>query len=188
MAAKKASKKSSKKTGKKPSKRAGGRPAAGTPTKADFIRSKLAEGMSAADIIKAGAGAGLSIAAPQVYKLKAKGKAPAKSAAPGSKPSAPKAGKLTASNFIRQHAGKSAGEIVKLGAAAGLKFGESSVYQTRAYDKKRSGAPKGRPGKKPVAATSNGETTFKKLALEIGFPRAREIVVELERKWNELLA
>lgn len=188
--AKKTARKSSKKAAKKKTaKRAGGRPAAGTPTKADFIRAKLAEGMSAGDIVRVAAAEGMKISPPQVYKLKAKGAAKGGPGRPKAA-SAPKAGKPTASNFIRQHPDKSAGEIVKLGAAAGLKFGESSVYQTRAYDKRKGGAPKAKPGKKPAvkAAASNGITTFKKLALEIGFPKAREIVVELERKWNDLLA
>lgn len=195
MAAKKTSKKS-KASKKKVARRAGGRPKAGQPTKADFIRAKLADGMSAGDIVKAAAAEGTKISAPQIYKLKAKAKGTASPKTDPGRPkaagtSAPKAGKPTASNFIRQHPDKSAGEIVKLGAAKGLTFTESSVYQTRAYDKKKGGAPKGTPGRKPagnVGTGSNGETTFKKLALEIGFPRAREIVVQLEKKWNDLLA
>lgn len=197
MAAKKPSKKS-KTSKKKASKRAGGRPKKGEPTKADFIRAKLAEGMNAGDIIKAAAAEGTKISAPQIYKLKAKANGTASPKAGPGRPkaagtSAPKAGKPTASNFIRQHPDKSAGEIVKLGAAKGLKFTESSVYQTRAYDKKKGGAPKRKPGSKAgnVATRASGTgdlATFKKMAVTIGFPEAREIVVELERKWNELLA
>lgn len=196
MAAKKAPKKS-KTSKKKAAKRAGGRPKAGQPTKADFIRAKLAEGMSAGDIIKAAAADGTKISAPQIYKLKAKAKGSAPKRGPGpaaTKTSAPKAGKLTASDFIRQHPGKTATELVELGKGQGLKFSGNLVYAVRAYDRKGAGAPKGKPGRKPGgnvatrASVTGDVAAFKKMALEIGFPRAREIVVALERKWNDLLA
>ena len=189
----KTSKKKKKASQKTPVKtRAGGRPAAGAPLKADFIRSKLAEGLGASAIVKAAANQGMKIQPSRIYKLK--GKSARKGSGPAGKKTtpafAPKAGKLTASDFIRQHPDKTATEITKLGKAQGFKFSSNLVYATRAYDKKKSGAPKGKPGRKPagkMAAAGNGDAAFKRIALDIGFPRAREIVVELERKWNDLL-
>ena len=148
----KTSKKKKKASQKKATTRAGGRPAAGAPLKADFIRSKLAEGLGASAIVKAAAEQGMKIQPSQIYKLKRKsarkGSGPAgKKTTPAS---APKAGKLTASDFIRQHPDKTATEITKLGKAQGFKFSSNLVYATRAYDKKKSGAPKGKPGRKPA--------------------------------------
>ncbi|MCE7891533.1 MAG: hypothetical protein DYH12_17855, partial [Sorangiineae bacterium PRO1] len=72
------------------------------------------------------------------------------------------------------------------------------VYQCRSYDKKRKGGSKktkGKPGPKrktPVFQAFPGggggsEAELKKAALAVGFPRAREVVEELERGYMALL-
>lgn len=190
MAAKK--QKSAKKT--KASKKAvkrGGRPPKGAATKADFVRARLAEGKSAKEIMEAAAAAGMQIRAPQIYKLKAK--MGGKTVAKPKTAAGPAGGTVTtAADFIRRHPDDPANVVVELGAKAGLTFSASAVYQTRAYDKKKGAAPKTaskvRARPQAVRTTNGGETAFKKMALEIGFPRARLLVVELERKWNDLLA
>jgi hypothetical protein len=176
---------------KKAAKRAGGRPKAGEPTKADFIREKLKAGMSASEVVKAGAEKGMKISPPQVYKLKTKlsGGSSTKPSAPRGK-SAARDGKLSASEFVRQHADKKAAEIVELAKAAGIKVTAGLVYTTRAYDKKKGGetAPKGKPGPKPRAKkvqalpsrASNiaAEEQFKQLLAAIGIERARSLIEE----------
>ena len=191
MAAKKPSKKKSPAT----SKRKGS-----GPSKSDFIREKLKAGLSAADIIKAGAEAKMTIAPSFIYKLKSKlsgGGGKKKTSAKAKAAPKKKAGKLSASDFIRKHPTKSANEVVELGKKKGLKFSISSIYQTRAYDKKRKGGAsktKGKPGPKrktPVFQVFSGgggsEADLKKAALAVGFPRAREVVEELERGYMALL-
>lgn len=185
MAAKKSSKKKS-----SASKRKGS-----GPSKSDFIREKLKAGMSAADIVKAGAEAKMTIAPSFIYKLKSKtnsggGK---KKAAKGKGASKKKAGKLSASDFIRKYPSKSANEIVELGKKKGLRFTISSVYQTRAYDKKAKGKAARKPGPKsktPVFQVFPGgggsEAELKRAALAVGFPRALKVVEDLSRKFESV--
>lgn len=174
MATKKASKKKS-----STSKRKGS-----GPSKSDFIREKLKAGLSAADIIKAGAGAKMTIAPSFVYKLKSK-----LSGGGGKKTSGPKkkGGRGSASDFVRSlPASMSAKEVVAAGAKKGLKFSEGLVYQTRAYDKKRRGGSKSKPGPKSkdfkfqVFPGGGGdvEEQFKKLLASIGIDRARALIDE----------
>lgn len=190
MAAKKASKK------KSPAKGATSK----GPSKSDFIREKLKAGLSAADIIKAGAEAKMTIAPSFIYKLKSKlsgGGGKKKTSAKAKAAPKKKAGKLSASDFIRQHPGKSASDVVELGKKKGVKFTISSVYQTRAYDKKRKGGSKktkGKPGPKsktPVFQVFSGggggsESDLKKAALAVGFPRALKVVEDLAKKFEGL--
>jgi hypothetical protein len=161
MATKKKTAKKSpvKKTPAPAKKKVGGRPPKGSgPTKADFIRETLKAGMSASEVVKAGAEKGMKISPPQVYKLKSKASGVgAPTAAAKAKPG-PKAkgDQGSASAFVRQHADKKAGEIVELAKKAGIKVTAGLVYTTRAYDKKRSGAPvaKSKPGPKPASAAA----------------------------------
>jgi hypothetical protein len=191
------------------SKKTGGRPPKGTATKSDFIREKLKAGMSPTDIVKAAAEANpkVVIAPAMVYKVRSRltAKKPgAAKAKPGPKPSkgtaAPKTGgKLSKSDFIRQYPDKSANEIVALGKKASppVKFSANAVYTVRGYDKKRSGGPKGKPGRKPAPkyetpkfqvfpGGGGSEADLKKAALAVGFPRALEVVAELGKKAQEI--
>ena len=146
MAAKKASKKKSS-AKKATSKRKGS-----DPSKSDFIREKLNAGMSAADIVKAGAEAKMTIAPSFIYKLKSKmTSSGGKKASSKSKPGPKKRGsKGSASAFVRKYPNKTANEIAALAKKAGIKMSVGLVYTTRAYDKKKGGASKtkGKPGPK----------------------------------------
>lgn len=189
MATKKAAKKKS-----STSKRKGS-----GPSKSDFIREKLKAGLSAADIIKAGAAAKMTIAPSFIYKLKSKlsgggGKKTSSKGKPGPKK---KGSKGSASAFVRKYPTKTANEIAALAKKAGIKMSVGLVYTTRAYDKKKGGASKtkGKPG--PKAKTpkfqvfpgggGGSEADLKKSALAVGFPRAREVVEALERGYMALL-
>lgn len=195
MAAKKTAKTSKKKTSTKAKKGSG-------PSKSDFIREKLKAGMSAADIIKAGAEAKMTIAPSFIYKLKSKlsgggGKKTSAKSKPGPKK---KGSKGSASAFVRKYPTKTANEIAALAKKAGIKMSVGLVYTTRAYDKKKGGASKtkGKPGPKSkdfkfqVFSGGGGDggdnvSDLKKAALAVGFPRAREIVEALERGYMALM-
>lgn len=182
MAAKKASKKksSAKKTTSK------------GPSKSDFIREKLKAGLSAADIIKAGAETKMTIAPSFIYKLKSRLSGGGGKGKPGPKK---KGAKGSASAFVRKYPTKTANEIAALAKKAGIKMSVGLVYTTRAYDKKRKGGSKKKPGPKSkdfkfqVFSGGGGgsESELKKAALAVGFPRAREVVEELERGYMALL-
>jgi hypothetical protein len=159
------------------------------PTKSDFIREKLKAGMSASDIVKAAAEKGTKISPPLIYKLKTKMASGGKKAAKKGKTGPKKGGKLSASDFIRKHPNKSANEIVALGKKAKIKFGANLVYTVRQYDRKKTGAPKGKLGRKskdfkfhvfPGGARSSAvEEQFKQLLRAIGIDRAKALIDEV---------
>ena len=179
MATKKASKKKS-----STSKRKGS-----GPSKSDFIREKLKAGLSAADIIKSGAEAKMTIAPSFIYKLKSKlsgggGKKTSSKGKPGPKK---KGSKGSASAFVRKYPTKTANEIAALAKKAGIKMSVGLVYTTRAYDKKKGGASKtkGKPGPKSkdfkfqvVKGGGDVEEQFKKLLASIGIDRAKALIDE----------
>jgi len=187
MAAKKASKK------KSPAKRATSK----GPSKSDFIREKLKAGLSAADIIKAGAEAKMTIAPSFIYKLKSKlsgggGQRTSSKGKPGPKS---KGGKGSASAFVRKYPTKTANEIAALAKKAGIKMSVGLVYTTRAYDKKRKGGSKKKPGPKSkdfkfqVFSGGGGDGSvaeLKQAALAVGFPRALTVVAELAKKFESV--
>ncbi|GMV15491.1 MAG: hypothetical protein AMXMBFR56_37150 [Polyangiaceae bacterium] len=176
------------------------------PTKTAFILS-LPRDLPAAEAVEKAKGAGIKgLSETYVYKIRSRTKAAGtpKKGKPGPKPkgnvkAAPKkkAGKLSASDFIRQHPGKSANDVVELGKKKGVKFTISSVYQTRAYDKKRKGGSKktkGKPGPKAKdfkfqvfpGGGGGSESELKKAALAVGFPRALKVVEDLGKKFESV--
>ena len=193
MAAKKASKKKSSKVS---SKRKGS-----GPSKSDFIREKLKAGLSASDIIKAGAEAKMTIAPSFVYKLKSKlsgGGGKKKTSSKGKPGPKKKGGKGSASAFVRKYPNKTANEIAALAKKAGIKMSVGLVYTTRAYDKKKSGGAsktKGKPGPKrqtpvfqvfPGGGGGGSEAELKQAALAVGFPRALKVVQDLGKKFESV--
>lgn len=188
MATKKASKKKSSTS----------KPKGSGPSKSDFIREKLKAGMSAVDIVKAGAEAKMTIAPSFIYKLKSKlsgggGKKTPKAKASSKK----KGGKGSASAFVRKYPTKTANEIAALAKKAGIKMSVGLVYTTRAYDKKKGGTSKtkGKPGPKrktpvfqvfPGGGSGGSESELKKAALAVGFPRALKVVEDLGKKFESV--
>ncbi len=165
-------------------------------TKTAFILSLPLDLPAAKAVEKAKAAGIKGLSETYVYKVRSKAKAGGggkkKTSAKG-KPGSKKAGKLSASDFIRKHPTKTANEIVELGKKKGLKFTASSIYQTRAYDKARSGgSKKQKPGAKSKSPKfqvfpgggGGSESELKKAALEVGFPRALTVVTELARKFE----
>lgn len=161
------------------------------PTKTAFILS-LPRELPAAEAVEKAKAAGIKgLSETYVYKIRSKAKAGGgkkKTSAKGASPKK-KAGKLSASDFIRQHPTKSANEIVELGKKKGLKFTISSIYQTRAYDK---GSSKSKPGPKSKdfkfqvfpGGGGGSEAELKQAALAVGFPRALTVVTELAKKFE----
>ena len=104
---------------------------------------------------------------------------------------------VTKSDFIRSMPAAHAKDVVKAGAAKGIKFAPSFVYAIRAMDKKRNGAPMGKPGRKARggtpgskpkanawrAAGSSGDdlAQFRRLVLTIGLARAEAYLADLKK-------
>jgi hypothetical protein len=109
-----------------------------------------------------------------------------------------KKGRGSASAFVRSMpATMPAKEVVAAAAKKGIKISEGLVYTTRAYDRGKAGkkgTPK-KPGPKPkqwkpqvFKGGGNAESELKRAALAVGFPRARAVVEELEKKYMALLS
>lgn len=166
------------------------------PTKTGFVLG-VPRDLPAAKVVEKGKAVGITLTAQQIYKIRSQ--ANARKVSKAAKPAAKgkrKAGKLSASDFIRKYPSKSANDIVELGKKQGLRFTISSVYQCRSYDKKRKGGSKktkGKPGPKrktPVFQVFSGgggsEAELKKAALAVGFPRALKVVEDLAKKFEGL--
>lgn len=193
--------------------RRGGRPPKGTPTKADFIREKLAAGMSPAAIVALAKEQGVEIGSPMVYKVRARAAAkPVKGAGAAPSPAAvttaeakPAGGtkKMTASAFVRTlPLEMKARDVIAAGAKAGYKLSSGLVYMARSVQKRRAGAaapsaPKraarSAPSPRPAApqglpAVGGGsELELKKAALAVGFPRALRVIEDLARRAEAVL-
>lgn len=154
-------------------KRKGGRQKAGTTLKSDAAPGERAKGTSPSEIVSLGA---------------------ATANAASKRGPRPRNGSLRASEFVRQHPGKKAREIINLAKKAGLTISPGLVHQVRRYDKLR-GAKAGRAGRMPVQkskasktpsfqvfAGGGDETALKQAALGVGFPRALQIVEALSKK------
>ncbi|MBM4362542.1 MAG: hypothetical protein FJ104_07660 [Deltaproteobacteria bacterium] len=186
-------------------KRRGGRPPKGTPTKADFIREKLAAGMSPAAIVEAAKEQGVEIGSTMVYKVRARAAGKATVAAPATTGDAqPTAGKkMTASAFVRTlPADMGPADVIAAGAKAGYKISRGLVYMARSVRKKRGGgaapgAPsrgkRSAPARAPAdlsglpASGGGSELELKKAALAVGFPRALRVIEELARRAEAVL-
>jgi hypothetical protein len=219
---KKSSKKTAPKKSPVKAKAKGGRPPKGAgPSKSDFIRSN--PDLSAKDLVAKATETGLSIAPILVYKVRgrAKVKAPKAAKAPAapkvasaSKPGPkPKDGKMSASEFVRSMpTTMKAKEVSEAAKTKGLSVSSGLVYMVRSVMARKANggiaaAPKAKAGPKPktqyqtpkfVAFPGTGggdETAFKRMALEIGFPRALQVIEELakraeavQRQYQALLA
>ena len=82
-------------------------------------------------------------------------------------------------------------EVVAKAKAAGMTLSEKHVYVIRSGARKKAGksAPKpSRAAGTPRASTpGSSETAFRKLVLDLGIPKAKAIVADVERKLNELI-
>lgn len=106
-----------------------------------------------------------------------------------------KGAKGSASAFVRKYPTKTANEIAALAKKAGIKMSVGLVYTTRAYDKKRKGGSKKKPGPKSkdfkfqVFSGGGGDGSvaeLKQAALAVGFPRALTVVSELAKKFESV--
>src|ERR1700689_3464393 len=113
-----------------------------------------------------------------------------------------KPAKPTKASFVRAiPASVPAKEVVAKAKAAGMTLSEKHVYVIRSDAKKRGkkrgakAAPKASVGHSTLAAksvsTSGGsatETTFRKLVLALGIPKSRSLVLDVERRLNQLIS
>ena len=149
-------------------------------SKTDFVR-KFPD-LPAADVVKKGAEAGLKFSDKYVYKVRAvdrskskKGGAPAKAPAAAKANGAPKAakaaapaaakasGKMTTTDFVKSLPPKmSFKEAAEKASKLGIKLSKGYFYVLKSGAKKAPGAakaapvaaaPKGKPGRKPKAAS-----------------------------------
>jgi hypothetical protein len=161
-----------------------------TPNKSAFIRGLPAD-MPAADVVEKAKAANLKLTPAFVYairsKARTKGAPKRRGAKPGRKPAS---GGQSASDFVRsQPASVKATDVVAAGAKQGLKFSTNLVYAVRSSGGKAAG-PKGRRGggRKAAAAPGGSETALRKLALDLGIGRAREILNDLEQRLSALIS
>lgn len=175
------------------------------PSKSDFIRAELARGVSPAAIVAAAAAKGIKFHPNLVYKLRGKvgkkrvsppsaAKAPAASSAPSGATPKVVGRPGSASAFVRLHPNKTAGEVIALGKAAGLKITKTTVYAARAYARSKGAGKAGASTKVKASARSKpafvlpsfggggSEAELKRVALAVGFPRAQQVVEELARR------
>ena len=75
-----------------------------------------------------------------------------------------------------------ANEVVAAGAKAGLKFSTNLVYAVRSSGSRGGASKRGAQGK-----SGTSEVTLRRIALDVGIGRARQILDELERKLRELI-
>jgi hypothetical protein len=99
---------------------------------------------------------------------------------------------MSASDFIRkQSASMAPADVVKAGAAAGLKFSRNLVYAVRgrsAGGGRRKGAKRrGRRTAAAVAATGR-EAQFRQLVLDLGIARSRALLAQVEDGMRRLIA
>ncbi len=84
-----------------------------------------------------------------------------------------------------------ASDVLAAAKKRGIKMSSNLVYAVRTAARRKGGAPKGRPGRKPRSATvtpTGDVAAFKTMALGLGVARARQALDELERGLAELIA
>jgi hypothetical protein len=166
-------------------------PSKKTPNKSAFIRGLPAE-MPAAEVVEKAKAANLKLTPAFVYAIRSKARTKGAPKRRGGKPGRkPASGGQSASDFVRsQPANLKATEVVAAGAKQGIKFSTNLVYAVRSSGGKAAG-PKGRRGggrKAAATAAGGSETTLRKLALDLGIGRAREILDDLEKRLSALIS
>jgi hypothetical protein len=156
------------------------------PNKSAFIRSLPAD-MPAVDVVAKAKAANLKLTPAFVYAIRSKSRSQSGGGAKrGPKPAT---GKQSASEFVRaQPASMKAAEVVAAGAKQGIKFSTNLVYAVRSSGNKGVGR-RGRGRGRAAAVVSGGgdESTFRRLALDLGIARARQVLDGLESKLRELI-
>ncbi len=171
--------------------------------------AKLVVAKAKADGIELSEGHVHNIRSAAKTKTKAKPKA-AKAKKASKKAAAPKAtapsaaGTMSKADFVRsQPPDMKAADVVKAARKAGLKMAVSTVYETRAYDRRNAKkAGKKAPDAKaaapapvtatkavaPIEASTGSEIAFRKLVIALGVERATAILADVRRKLDQLVA
>jgi hypothetical protein len=149
----------------------------------EFIRLQPST-LSAADVVRKGKGAGLSISPGLVYEVRRKAKKAAAKTITTSPARTSKMPAVSKADFVRTRGHLSPREIVEDAKAAGLKFEVQYVYNVRKQDaaagkKTESRATTVRRSiavPRPIASTSKAESLLKAVAAEVGLARAIEVL------------
>jgi hypothetical protein len=107
------------------------------------------------------------------------------------KQTAPK--KQTKAAFVRSlPATTPAKDVVAKAKATGISLSENYVYNVRATSKisRRTGRASGSRSRKvgPSRTTASSEATFRRLVLDLGLSRAKNLLAEVEHKLDALVA
>jgi len=84
----------------------------------------------------------------------------------------------------------SAKDVVAKAKAAGIKLTTAYVYVIRSHKGKRSGGTGAKPGPRPGGgggASRSHESAFRKMVLDMGIPRARKLVADVESRLAALI-
>jgi len=97
--------------------------------------------------------------------------------------------KVTKTSFVRSLSPTMpAKEVVKLAKAQGLTITEGYVYEIRsAAKRKKKGLGRG-AGSRRAATSGSSESTFRKLVLDLGLARSRDLLDQMERRLGDLVA
>jgi hypothetical protein len=77
-------------------------------------------------------------------------------------------------------------EVVERAAAAGMKLKETYIYVVRSNARQRKVTPSKRRAAR--GSTGSAETEFRRLAIELGLGKSKELLEQTERKVAELIA
>lgn len=185
--------------------------------KADFILQQPAD-MPIPDLIAKGKEAGMDLTPEYVRKVRqTKGAGAAPEAAPAAAPSMKKtvgrkappkrgpgrrrAGGTNKAEFVRRMpANMAASEVVKAAIKEGIDLDADYVYKVRHAQRQREKEARSRvtaakaapvatvESPKEPAASADAATRFRKLVLELGFARSRDLLQQLEKGLSELIA
>ena len=156
------------------------------PNKSAFIRSLPAD-MPAVDVVAKAKAANLKLTPAFVYAIRSKSRN--QSAGGAKRGPKPATGKQSASEFVRaQPVSMKASEVVLAGAKQGIKFSTNLVYAVRSSGNKGGGTGRRGRGRAAALAIGNGsESAFRKMALDLGIARARQVLDGLESKLREII-
>jgi hypothetical protein len=105
-----------------------------------------------------------------------------------SKKKTPKKRNVNKTQFVLGHPNLSAKEVVDEAKKQGIKLSDKYVYNIRAKAKAGGGKAKGKSGRKPRAASGNGDVqAFVDLALIIGLDKATQLLQRLQEAVSKVV-
>ncbi|MFC1642215.1 hypothetical protein ACFL5O_05935 [Myxococcota bacterium] len=163
-------------------------------TKTAFVLS-LPSNTPAAEVIEAARAQGMELSAKHVYKIRSTNRSKLDTDS-GSQRSSASGGFPTASALIKSlPLEMSTAEVTAECQKHGFEINRHLIYVTRGAMRRRlaAGQPigRGRPGRPPrvpEAVSGASESSFRRLVVELGVARARELVMDVEQRLQLLVA